>query len=75
MCLILTTSAVQTLGTPYVFDLFLEVLFCVLTVGLSPTKSMSTKNPKLGNTRYNSKVKYVYYIYIYLSVLFFTVEL
>ena len=29
---------------------FLGVFSCVLTVGISPTKSMSTKNPKLGKT-------------------------
>ena len=63
---------------PHVFDLFWEVLFRVLTVGISPTKSMSTENPKLGKTylqlqmRFNCQVcMYIYvctinvYIYIY----------
>ena len=36
---------------PHVFDVLLGICgACVLTVGISPTKSMSTKNPKLGKT-------------------------
>ena len=34
----------------YVFTLKPRPGACVLTVGISPTKSMSTKNPKLGKT-------------------------
>ena len=49
---------VQAVGVPYVLEWLLGFFSCVLTVGISPTKSMSTKNPKLGNTFFNT-------IYIY----------
>ena len=66
---------------PHVFDLLLGFFSCVLTVGFSPTKSMSTKNPKLGKTdrqlqiRFKGQVYVYIYIFIYVHVLFCTVDL
>ena len=59
---------------------FLGVWSCVLTVGISPTKSMSTKNPKLGKIMLQYKIllkgqdiyvyTYIFVIYVpYLSIL------
>ena len=63
----------KTLGVPNVIDLFLEALFCVLSVGISPTKSMSTKNPELGKTDRQFQIQfkgqvsmYIYIFYIYI---------
>ena len=47
----------------------LGVRSCVLTVGISPTKSMSTKNPKLGKIMLQYKILLKgqdIYVYIYL---------
>ena len=43
----------KTLGVTYVFEWIWAVFFCVLTVVISPTKSMSTKNPKLVKTLFS----------------------
>jgi len=58
-----------------VFDLFLEVFSCVLTVGISPTKSMSTKSPKLGKTFLKFQIRFnsgCIYIYIYMCKILIT---
>ena len=48
---------------------FLGVLFCVLTVGISPTKSMSTKNPKLGKIMLQYTYVHMYIFSVYSSSL------
>ena len=66
---------------PHVFDLFWEVLFCVLTAGISPTKSMSTKNPKLGKTDRQFQIQFkgqvsmyiILYLYLFLPEIFLDV--
>ena len=52
-------------------ECFLGVLFCVLTVGISPTKSMSTKNHQIME-KIILQHTYVY-IYIFISYIFFSV--
>jgi len=41
---------------------------CVLTVGLSPTKSMSTKNPKLGKTDRQLQIRFKVQLHMYFFV-------